>query len=124
MGFTHDLRQLETLGIGITCIVPEATARAAELSPARLREGGVELRSRVAAIAPRVVAILGISAYRTAFDAPKARTGRQPQDWGGSQLWVVPNPSGLNAHATLAELAAAYREVAVAAGIEVRPTPA
>lgn len=116
-----DLHQLETLGIGITCIVPEATARAAELSPERLREGGAELRTKVAAIAPRVVAILGISAYRTAFDAPKARTGRQPEDWGESQLWVVPNPSGLNAHATLADLAAAYREVAVAAGIDVRP---
>ncbi|MGH1550733.1 mismatch-specific DNA-glycosylase [Leifsonia poae] len=115
-----DVRQLEELGIGITCIVPEATARAAELPPARLKEGGVALRDRVADLRPTVVAILGISAYRVAFDAPTATVGRQA-DWGASQVWVVPNPSGLNAHSTLDDLASAYREVAVVAGIPVRP---
>ncbi|MEV8212958.1 mismatch-specific DNA-glycosylase [Leifsonia sp. NPDC077715] len=115
-----DVRQLEELGIGITCIVPEATARAAELAPARLTEGGLALRERVAALRPTVVAILGISAYRVAFDARTAAVGRQG-DWGDSQVWVVPNPSGLNAHSTLDDLASAYREVAVAAGIPVRP---
>ena len=115
-----DVRQLEDLGIGITCIVPEATARAAELPPARLKEGGVALRERVAELRPAVVAILGVSAYRIAFDAPTAQAGRQ-DDWGDSQLWVVPNPSGLNAHSSVDDLANAYREVAVAAGIPVRP---
>ena len=64
-----------------------------------------------------MVAILGITAYRTAFATPRAVPGRQPDDISGSQLWVVPNPSGRNAHAPLDALAAAYREVAQAAGI-------
>lgn len=119
-----DVQQLRDLGIGITCIVPEATARAAELAPERLREGGADLRRRVERIAPRVVAVLGISAYRIAYDDPGAVAGRQPHDWGGAQMWVVPNPSGLNAHSSLDDLAAAYREVAVAAGVQVRPVPA
>ena len=113
-----DVRHLEARGIGITCIVPQATARAAELSPAQLRAGAAALRDRVAIVRPRVVAILGISAYRVAFEAPAGGVGRQPLDWQDSQVWVVPNPSGLNAHSSLADLAAAYREVAVAAGIE------
>ena len=116
-----DVRQLEDRGVGITCIVPEATARADELSPARLREGGVALRQRVDALASPVVAFLGISAYRVAFDRPRAVVGRQPEDWGPTQVWVAPNPSGLNAHSSLADLAAAYREVAIAAGIDVYP---
>lgn len=119
-----DVRQLEDRGIGITCIVPGATARAAELTAEQLHDGGVALRKRIAEVRPRVVAFLGISAYRIAFDQPKAQVGRQPQDWCASQIWVVPNPSGLNAHASLADLAAAYREVAVAAGIEPYPAPA
>ncbi len=72
----------------------------------------------------KVVAVLGITAYRTAYARPKAVAGRQPQTLGGAQLWVVPNPSGLNAHSSLADLAAAYREVAVAAGLDVTPTAA
>jgi TDG/mug DNA glycosylase family protein len=64
-----------------------------------------------------VVAILGVTAYRAAFAAPRAVLGRQPADLHGSQLWVVPNPSGRNAHAPLDTLAAAYREVAQAAGL-------
>jgi TDG/mug DNA glycosylase family protein len=117
-----DLQQLEDRGVGITCIVPGATARAAELSPAQLRAGATELRERVATVHPDVVAFLGVSAYRVAFDEPRAQVGRQPHDWGRSQIWVVPNPSGLNRHASLADLASAYREVAVAAGIEPFPT--
>lgn len=116
-----DVRQLDDRGIGITCIVPEATARAAELAPSRLREGGADLRRRVEALTPPVVAFLGISAYRVAYDRPDATVGRQPGDWGPTQVWVVPNPSGLNAHSSLADLAAAYREVAIAAGIDVYP---
>jgi double-stranded uracil-DNA glycosylase len=66
---------------------------------------------------PRVVAIAGITAYRTAFRAPGARMGRQDGPFEGAELWVVPNPSGLNAHETVESLAAAYRGPAVAAGV-------
>lgn len=117
-----DVAHLLDRGIGITNIVREATARADELDAADLVAGGVALRARVAEIAPAVVAILGISAYRVAFDQRRAVAGRQPVELGGAQLWVVPNPSGLNANATVAGLADAYREVAVAAGIDVYPT--
>jgi TDG/mug DNA glycosylase family protein len=103
--------------------VRAATARADELSIAELVAGGQALAARVEQIKPAAVAILGISAYRPAFGRPRAAVGRQPVDLGGAQLWVVPNPSGLNAHATIATLAEAYREVAVAAGIDVYPRP-
>ncbi len=104
-------------GIGITNLVHRATARADELTPQELAAGGAELAERAAAVEANVVAVLGISAYRLAFAQPRARTGRQPQPLGSSQLWVVPNPSGLNAHSTLASLAEAYGEVALAAGL-------
>jgi TDG/mug DNA glycosylase family protein len=109
-------------GIGITSLVAGATARADELSPAELIAGAKHLVTVVERVRPAVVAILGITAYRTAFARPWARVGRQDEDLAGAQLWVVPNPSGLNAHASLNDLAAAYREVAVAAGIPVRTT--
>lgn len=121
-GYTAaDLAHLQDRGVGITNLVPQATARADEVERAALVAGARALRRRVARIDPAVVAILGISAYRVAFDRPRAVVGRQPDDLGGTQLWVVPNPSGLNAHATVASLAAAYREIAVAAGIAVYP---
>jgi TDG/mug DNA glycosylase family protein len=106
-------------GIGITSLVARATASADELGPAELVEGARALAERVQRFGPRVVAILGVTAYRTAFRAPRARLGRQPADLHGSQLWVVPNPSGRNAHASLDTLATAYREVALAAGVPV-----
>jgi TDG/mug DNA glycosylase family protein len=119
-GFLADDRQLLLdRGIGITSLVPGATARADELSPAELLAGGVELVRTVERVKPQVVAVLGITAYRMAFVRPKAAVGRQPEDLAGAQLWVVPNPSGLNAHSSLADLAAAYHEVAVAAGLLV-----
>lgn len=119
-GFTtEDVAHLLGRGIGITDLVARATARADELAPDELVAGARELRGRVERVDPIVVAILGITAYRVAFDQRRAVVGRQPQDLGGSQLWVVPNPSGLNAHASRAVLAAAYREVALAAGIDV-----
>lgn len=104
-------------GIGITNLVAAATARADELAPAELTAGAANLVRTVARVQPVVVAMLGITAYRTAFAQPKARTGRQPGGMAGAQLWVVPNPSGLNAHSSLADLAAAYHEAATAAGI-------
>lgn len=106
-------------GIGITSLVARATASADELGPAELIGGARALAERVQRFRPRVVAILGVTAYRTAFQAPRARLGRQPADLNGSQLWVVPNPSGRNAHASLDTLAIAYREVALAAGVPV-----
>jgi TDG/mug DNA glycosylase family protein len=106
-------------GIGITSLVARATASADELGPAELIEGARALTERVRRFRPHVVAILGVTAYRTAFASPRAALGRQPADLGGSQLWVVPNPSGRNAHASLDALAAAYREVALAAGLPI-----
>src|SRR5262249_41950896 len=95
-----------------------ATAGADELEPDELVAGADRLRARVVELHPVAVAFLGISAYRRAFAQPKAVTGRQPDGIGAAQLWVVPNPSGGNFHAGLDDLAAAYREVATAAGIE------
>ena len=117
--FEADRLELVDRGVGITNLVARATARADELGPTELVAGAHELVGRVERVAPEVVAVLGVTAYRTAFARPKSGTGRQPEDLGGSQLWVVPNPSGLNAHASLADLAAAYRQVAVAAGVAV-----
>jgi TDG/mug DNA glycosylase family protein len=104
-------------GIGITNVVARATARASEVGADELRAGGERLRAFVIAHRPEVVAIAGITAYRTAFGAPKAVMGEQPDGFEGARLWVVPNPSGLNAHETTASLAAAYREPARAAGV-------
>ncbi len=104
-------------GIGFTNIVRRATAKASELSNAELKEGGAELFSLVARRKPAVVAIAGITAYRTAFNRPKAKQGRQPEPLAGAELWVVPNPSGLNAHETVPTLAAAYADAARAAGL-------
>jgi len=112
-------------GIGITNLVRRASARASELSREELREGGERLRGFVAEHRPAVVAIAGISAYRDAFGERSAVLGRQPETletaahWSGAALWVVPNPSGLNAHETVATLAAAYAAPAVEAGIEL-----
>lgn len=115
-----DREQLERQGVGISNICPIATARADELSTEDLREGAASLNELVLARRPRVVAILGITAYRTAFGEPKAQTGKQISPWPGTELYVVPNPSGLNAHATIDSLARDYRVAAIAAGVHVR----
>lgn len=104
-------------GIGQTNLVNRATVRADELDADELRAGAERLRTFVRTHHPRVVAVLGITAYRTAFGRPKARGGEQPEPLEGARLWVVPNPSGLNAHETTATLAAAYAEPARAAGL-------
>lgn len=104
-------------GIGITNIVARASARADELDDAELVEGRARLEAFVAEHRPRVVAIAGITSYRIAFAEKKARPGRQDRTLSDAQVWVVPNPSGLNAHETVASLAQAYREAARAAGI-------
>ncbi len=104
-------------GIGITNVAHRTTAKASELTAAELREGGEILRSFVRTHAPTVVAVAGITAYRTAFRQPKAVMGEQEDGFEGARLWVVPNPSGLNAHETADSLAAAYAEPAYAAGL-------
>jgi G:T/U mismatch-specific DNA glycosylase len=112
-----DRHHLIERGIGITNVVHRATAKASELTAAELRAGGQELQRFVREHHPAVVAIAGITAYRTAFGDRTAVMGRQPQPFEGSELWIVPNPSGLNAHETTETLAAAYRAPAVAAGV-------
>jgi len=112
-----DRQHLIERGIGITNVVARATSKASELSVAELRDGGERLRTFVRAHQPRVVALAGITAYRAAFGDKAARLGRQPEPFEGAELWIVPNPSGLNAHETIASLAVAYREPAVAAGV-------
>ncbi len=114
-----DRRHVVERGIGITNVVHRATAKASELSALELREGADQLRRFVRAHRPSVVAIAGITAYRTAFGLPRASMGKQPEELEGAELWIVPNPSGLNAHETTATLAMAYREPAVAAGIAI-----
>ena len=104
-------------GIGITNLVPAATARADELTREQLRDGAARLRTLVERVRPRVVAMLGLTAYREAFGVVRAVAGRQPELLAGAELWVLPNPSGLNAHESLETLAAAYRAAADAAGL-------
>ncbi len=117
-GMTDDDRaHLIERGIGITNLVPRATVRASELSTAELRDGGDRLRRIVREHEPAVVAVAGVTAYRSAFREPKATTGEQPDGFEGARLFVVPNPSGLNAHDTTATLADAYGAAARAAGI-------
>jgi TDG/mug DNA glycosylase family protein len=121
-GMTEDdLASLVSRRVGITNLVPFATARADELTRAQLLTGRTRLEGFVERHRPSVVAMLGITAYRVAFERPRATTGRQPESLGEAQLWVVPNPSGLNAHETIASLATAYAEPARAAGIELHP---
>ncbi|MEZ5095708.1 MAG: mismatch-specific DNA-glycosylase [Nocardioides sp.] len=112
-----DRDYLRARGIALTNLVRRATATAAELGAAELREGGARLVETVTRLRPRVVAIAGITAYRTAFGVRDAVAGRQPEPLAGAELWVVPNPSGLNAHETVASLAEAYAAAAQAAGL-------
>ena len=104
-------------GIGITNLVNRATARAGELGSAELRAGRIRLEKFVAAHQPAVVAVAGVTAYRVAFADPKAAAGVQTAPLLGARVWVVPNPSGLNAHETIASLADAYAVPAKAAGV-------
>ena len=112
-----DLEYFTGRGLGLTNVVRRATARADELTKDELRRGGANLCAFVDEHRPVVVAIAGITAYRTAFGLPRATPGRQPDPLAGATLWVVPNPSGLNAHETVASLARAYAEPAREAGL-------
>ena len=117
-GMTDEQRRnLVSIGIGITNLVRRATVRASELTRDELATGGARLVELVDSAQPRVVAVAGVTAYRDAFGNRMAALGRQDSDLGTAQLWVVPNPSGLNAHETIDSLADWYGRVAMAAGV-------
>ena len=113
----EDRRHLTDRGIGITNLVERATARAGELDAAELAAGAARLQRFVESHRPLVVAVAGITAYRTAFGRRRAIVGPQPERLAGAELWVVPNPSGLNAHENVDTLAVWYGKVANAAGV-------
>jgi double-stranded uracil-DNA glycosylase len=113
----EDRRELTERGIAITNLVARATAKASELTRDELRAGADALVERLTRLQPAVVAVAGVTAYRTAFGRPHARLGRQDEPIAGAELWVVPNPSGLNAHETTDSLAEWYRAVGRAAGL-------
>ncbi|WP_406290734.1 G/U mismatch-specific DNA glycosylase [Embleya sp. NBC_00896] len=107
--------ELIELGLGITNVVARTTARADELTKDEYRAGGRALTARVRAYRPAWLAVLGIGAYRTGFGRPKAVVGEQAETIGDTRIWVLPNPSGLNAHWTAATLAAAFGQLREAA---------
>jgi TDG/mug DNA glycosylase family protein len=121
-GFTARLlepsEQIELLdaGLGITNLVERGSAAASELTAAELRTGADRLAREVEAWRPAHVAVLGVQAYRTAFRRPKAVVGEQPEALAGARLWVLPNPSGLQARYQLAEMTGLYSVLARAAG--------
>lgn len=117
----RDRAHLTERGVAITNVVARATAKASDLSRQELRAGADVLVERMAVWRPAVVAIAGLTAYRTAFGRRLAVAGEQPEPMSGSRLWVVPNPSGLNAHETVESLARAYRAPAEAANISLDP---
>jgi double-stranded uracil-DNA glycosylase len=122
-GFTEhewspfDDAELPTIGIGITNLVDRTTASAAELGRDEIRAGRAVLETKVARFRPAVVAILGITAYRTGFDDPHAELGPQGQELAGSPVWGLPNPSGLNAHHQLDDLTRRFAELRATIGV-------
>ena len=122
-GFTPRLlspfeeRELLTWGYGITNMVDRATAAADELDDEEIVEGGKQLVAKIERYTPKVLAVVGVGAYRVAFDRKKAKVGRQDDHRiAGAEVWVLPNPSGLNAHYNLPQMAAAFRELREAVG--------
>ena len=109
-------RELLKSGYGITNVVQRATASADMLTKEEIIAGGERLRAKVLRYRPRVLAVLGLGAYRTAFNRPKAIVGRQEDRIGETVLWVLPNPSGLNANYQAADLARLFRELRDYAG--------
>jgi TDG/mug DNA glycosylase family protein len=101
-------------GLGITNLVARATASASELTPTELRAGRYRLERKARRYSPQWVAVVGVGAYRTAFGRPQARIGQQPERIGSSGLWVLPNPSGLNANYQLPDLISEFAELRLA----------
>jgi TDG/mug DNA glycosylase family protein len=100
---------LPAMGIGITNIVERTTTAASELGHEELRAGALVLEAKAVDLRPRVIAILGLGAYRTAFGRPRAVIGEQPETLGGATLWLLPNPSGLQAQYQLPEMTDLFR---------------
>jgi double-stranded uracil-DNA glycosylase len=98
-------------GYGITNVVPRTTASADQLTREEIIAGGEQLKAKVLRYQPRVLAVLGVGAFRTAFNQPKATIGRQLETIGDTVLWVLPNPSGLNANYQAPDLARLFREL-------------
>jgi double-stranded uracil-DNA glycosylase len=115
MGPEEDVELLDH-GLGVTNVADRPTRTAAELSAEELRAGAAALDELVARYRPRVLAVLGITAYRLGFGRPRAAIGLQPERVGGAATWVVPNPSGLNAHHQLPDLARIYGQLRPPAG--------
>jgi len=109
-----DERELLKGGYGITNVVKRATAAADQLTKAEFIKGGQQLKLKLQRYRPAVLAILGLGAYRTAFDRPKATVGRQEEKIGDTVIWVLPNPSGLNANYQQEDLAHLFRELKAA----------
>jgi double-stranded uracil-DNA glycosylase len=120
-GFTDRLlsafeeRELLTMRLGITNVVAHATATASELTKDDFIKGGSALKSKVRRYRPQIIAILGVGAYRQAFGRPKASIGEQPERIADARVWVLPNPSGLNANYQLPDLVKLFRELRQAA---------
>lgn len=108
-----DERELLKSGYGITNVVMRTTATADQLTREEIIAGGEQLRAKVLRYQPRVLAVLGMGAYRMAFNQPKAAIGLQPATIGDTILWVLPNPSGLNANYQAADLARLFRELKI-----------
>ena len=106
-----DERELLKSGYGITNVVPRTTASADQLTREEIVSGGEQLKVKVLRYRPGVLAVLGVGAYRTAFNQSKATVGRQPEMLGNTVLWVLPNPSGLNANYQAAALARLFSEL-------------
>ncbi|MEV7426470.1 G/U mismatch-specific DNA glycosylase [Streptomyces sp. NPDC091212] len=107
--------ELLTYGLGITNVAARATARADELSAEEFRAGGRILAAKVERLRPVWLAVVGITAYRTAFDEKRAVIGPQERTIGGTRIWALPNPSGLNAHWTAATMAEEFGRLREAA---------
>lgn len=112
--------KLPELGVGITNVAARATARADELSREELREGAGTLREKVQELEPCWLAVVGIGAFRTGFEAPNASVGPQALRLGTTRVWVLPNPSGLNAHWSAAALAEEFARLREEAGLPRR----
>lgn len=107
--------ELLSYGLGITNVVARPTARAEELTAEEYREGGRLLELKVARLRPRWLAVVGVTAYRAAFGDRTARVGPQERTVGGTRVWVLPNPSGLNAHWTTGTMAQEFARLRAAA---------
>jgi TDG/mug DNA glycosylase family protein len=113
--------ELLPLGLGITNVVERTTARADELSKEEIAAGGEALRAKTRRLRPRWLAVLGVTAYRVAFGDPAAKVGPQDLTIGDTGVWVLPNPSGLNAHYSAARLAEEFRRLREAAWASSKP---